>query len=68
MSNREHEPEAFVGYVVKRVQVALRNGLDEALRPLDLTTSQYTCLRLLRHDPGTPPRTWRAGPSSLASP
>ncbi len=52
MSNSQHEPDAYVGYVLKRAQSALRNGLAEALRPLGLTTPQYTCLRLLRHDPG----------------
>ena len=52
MSNPVQQPDAFVGYLLKRAQAALRNGLDEALRPLGLTTPQYTCLRLLRHDPG----------------
>lgn len=52
MSNPVQQPDAFVGYVLKRAQAALRNGLDDALRPLGLTAPQYTCLRLLRHDPG----------------
>ena len=52
MSNPTAEPDAYVGYVLKRAQSALRNGLDEALRPLELTTAQYACLRLLRNDPG----------------
>ena len=52
MSNLKDKPDAYVGYVLKRTQAALRNGLDDALRPLGLTAPQYTCLRLLRHDQG----------------
>jgi DNA-binding MarR family transcriptional regulator len=52
MSNPRESPDAYVGYLLKRTQVALRNGLDDALRPLGLTAPQYSCLRLLRHDQG----------------
>jgi DNA-binding MarR family transcriptional regulator len=36
-----------VGYLVKRVQAALRSALDERLRPLDLSVSQYAILEAL---------------------
>ena len=52
MSNPRERPDAYVGYLLKRTQAALRNGLDDALRPLGLTAPQYSCLRLLRHDQG----------------
>jgi len=52
MSNPKERPDAYVGYLLKRTQAALRSGLDDALRPLGLTAPQYSCLRLLRHDQG----------------
>jgi DNA-binding MarR family transcriptional regulator len=52
MSYPRDRPDAYVGYLLKRTQAALRNGLDDALRPLGLTAPQYSCLRLLRHDQG----------------
>jgi DNA-binding MarR family transcriptional regulator len=36
-----------VGYLVKRVQVALRAAMDEAFRPLGLSVSQYAILEAL---------------------
>ena len=36
-----------VGYLVKRLQVALRAALDEAFRPLGLSVSQYAILEAL---------------------
>ena len=33
-----------VGYLVKRVQAALRAAMDEELRPLGLSVSQYAIL------------------------
>ena len=36
-----------VGYLVKRVQAALRAALDEAFRPLGLSVSQYAILEAL---------------------
>jgi DNA-binding MarR family transcriptional regulator len=36
-----------VGYLVKRVQAALRATMDEALRPLGLSVSQYAILEAL---------------------
>lgn len=41
-----------VGYVLKRAATALRTGMDTALRPLDLTVSQYSCLEVLAQRPG----------------
>ena len=39
--------ENAVGYVLKQAAVALRNAMDQALRPLRLTVPQYACLELL---------------------
>jgi DNA-binding MarR family transcriptional regulator len=44
--------ENSVGYVLKQAAVALRSAMDEALRPLQLSTPQYSCLELLRQRPG----------------
>lgn len=44
--------EKSVGYVLKQAASALRSAMDEALRPLELTVSQYSCLELLRQKPG----------------
>ncbi|UQU66040.1 MarR family transcriptional regulator [Couchioplanes caeruleus] len=41
-----------VGYVLKKAASSLRAAMDKALRPLDLTVSQYACLELLRQQPG----------------
>ena len=40
------------GYLLKRVQHALRNRMDSALRPIGLTTPQYSVLTAVRADPG----------------
>ena len=40
------------GYLLKRVQHALRNRMDAALRPIGLTTPQYSVLTAVRADPG----------------
>lgn len=44
--------ENAVGYVLKQASVALRNAMDAALRPLQLTVPQYACLELLGQRPG----------------
>ena len=44
--------EERVGYVLKRVQHALRAALDEALRRRGLTTAQYAALSALEAAPG----------------
>jgi DNA-binding MarR family transcriptional regulator len=41
-----------VGYVLKQAAAALRGAMDDALRPLDLTVSQYSCLEVLGQRPG----------------
>lgn len=41
-----------VGYVLKQAASALRAAMDTALRELDLTVSQYSCLEVLRQQPG----------------
>jgi DNA-binding MarR family transcriptional regulator len=41
-----------VGYTLKHAQSLLHLRMDEALRPLHLTVSQYSCLHHLRREPG----------------
>ncbi len=41
-----------VGYVLKQAASALRSAMDTALRPLELTVPQYSCLELLGQRPG----------------
>ena len=43
----EHSP----GYLIKRVQQALRRSCDAALRPADLSMAQYAVLRALADNP-----------------
>jgi len=40
------------GYVLKRVDVALRSAMAAALRRHDLTVPQYACLEVALHRPG----------------
>jgi DNA-binding MarR family transcriptional regulator len=40
--------EPLTLYLVKRLELAIRALLDDALRPLGLTTSQYTALSVLQ--------------------
>ncbi len=44
--------EDSVGYQLKRVQQALRNEIDSALREVALTTAQYAALSALESNPG----------------
>ncbi|HEX7306435.1 MarR family winged helix-turn-helix transcriptional regulator [Lentzea sp.] len=44
--------DTAVGYALKRAATALRTAMDVALRPLDLTVSQYSCLEVLSQRPG----------------
>jgi DNA-binding MarR family transcriptional regulator len=48
MVNRQPQ----VGYLLKQAQSLLRVRMEEALRPLGLTVSQYSCLHHLRSEPG----------------
>ena len=41
-----------VGYLLKQAQSLLRVRMEETLRPLGLTVSQYSCLHHLRREPG----------------
>lgn len=41
-----------LGYALKRAQHALRTSMDLALRPIDLTTPQYSVLCALEAQPG----------------
>jgi DNA-binding MarR family transcriptional regulator len=41
-----------VGYMLKKAQSLLRLRMEEALRPLDLTVSHYSCLHQLNDRPG----------------
>jgi DNA-binding MarR family transcriptional regulator len=43
---------APVGYALKHAQSLLHLRMEEALRPLHLTVSQYSCLFHLRREPG----------------
>lgn len=52
---KQNEPSglgALVGYRLKEAQSVFRARMDEALRPLGLTTPQYACLELLSRSPG----------------
>lgn len=44
--------ETSVGLALKRAAAALRAAMESALRPLDLTVSQYACLEQLAARPG----------------
>ncbi|MGA1837334.1 MarR family transcriptional regulator [Herbiconiux sp. 11R-BC] len=41
-----------LGYLLKHAQSLLHLRMDEALKPLDLTVSHYSCLYRLRLEPG----------------
>src|ERR1700709_2633591 len=41
-----------VGYALKQAQSLLHLRMEQALRPLRLTVSQYSCLHHLRREPG----------------
>lgn len=48
---QQSDTERAVGYLVKRVQQALRRRCDAALRPTDLSMAQYAALRALADHP-----------------
>lgn len=52
MSQAEAELSQVVGYVLKQAATALRAGMDDVLRPLELSVPQYACLELLGERPG----------------
>jgi DNA-binding MarR family transcriptional regulator len=41
-----------IGYALKRAQHALRQTIDDSLRPLGLTTPQYAALAVVEEAPG----------------
>jgi DNA-binding MarR family transcriptional regulator len=41
-----------IGYLLKRAQLSLRSRMDKVLESKGLTTSQYSVLSNLEHDPG----------------
>ncbi len=41
-----------VGYLLKQASSALRAAMEEALRPLGMTITHYSCLELLAQRPG----------------
>jgi DNA-binding MarR family transcriptional regulator len=41
-----------IGYLLKRVQLSLRSRMDRVLESKGLSTSQYSVLSNLEHDPG----------------
>lgn len=41
-----------IGYLLKQAQSLLHLRMEDALRPLELTVSQYSCLHHLRREPG----------------
>jgi DNA-binding MarR family transcriptional regulator len=41
-----------IGYMLKHAQSLLHLRMEETLRPLHLTVSQYSCLHHLRREPG----------------
>lgn len=41
-----------LGYLLKQAASALRTAMEDALRPLGLTVTQYSCLELLAQRPG----------------
>lgn len=47
-----HEPRQSLGYALKRAQNALRNRMDQDLRPLGLNAPQYAVLSMIEADPG----------------
>jgi DNA-binding MarR family transcriptional regulator len=44
--------DTSIGYALKRATSALRSAMDDRLRELDITVSQYSSLELLAHKPG----------------
>lgn len=49
---RRIELRSSIGYALKEAASALRAAMEEALRPLGLNVTQYSCLELLRQRPG----------------
>ncbi|GAA2065004.1 MarR family winged helix-turn-helix transcriptional regulator [Williamsia deligens] len=41
-----------VGYLLKQASAALRTAMEDVLRPLGMTITQYSCMELLAQRPG----------------
>lgn len=52
MSSLQNSQLSSLGYTLKQTQHRLRMAMDEALRPLGLTTPQYAVLGQLKLKPG----------------
>ncbi|PCN48554.1 MarR family transcriptional regulator [Curtobacterium sp. 'Ferrero'] len=44
--------DSSVGYALKEAASALRSAMEDALRPLGMTVTHYSCLELLAQRPG----------------
>jgi len=44
--------ETSLGYLLKEASSALRDAMEEVLRPLGMTVTHYSCLELLAQRPG----------------
>ncbi len=44
--------DSSLGYALKEASSALRSAMEEALRPLGMTITHYSCLELLAQRPG----------------
>ncbi|OBI93513.1 MarR family winged helix-turn-helix transcriptional regulator [Mycobacterium sp. 1245805.9] len=44
--------ETSLGYLLKEASSVLRAAMEEVLRPLELSVTQYSCLELLAQRPG----------------
>lgn len=45
--------ETSLGYLLKQASSALRAAMEEVLRPLGMSVTQYSCLELLAQRPGS---------------
>ena len=52
MAQEQIDLESSVGYLLKQVASALRAAMEDALRPLGMTVTHYSCLELLAQRPG----------------
>ncbi|GGJ12116.1 MarR family winged helix-turn-helix transcriptional regulator [Paenarthrobacter histidinolovorans] len=52
MSQRGIDLTTSLGYLLKEASSALRTAMEEALRPLGMTITHYSCLELLAQRPG----------------
>jgi DNA-binding MarR family transcriptional regulator len=44
--------QTSLGYLLKEAASTVRSAMDDALRPLDMTITHYSCLELLSQRPG----------------